>query len=93
MNFYLSITEELQTASIDFAREHMEISDDTINIIMHARKLLLINQQGESWTKKSGGRFDVPMGSFVGAEACELVGLFILYQLSQVTVSNAMGLY
>ena len=93
VNFYPSITEELLTASIGFAREHMEISDETINIIMHARKSLLFNPQGETWTKKSGGCFNVTMGSFDGAEVCELVGLFILQQLSQVITSNAMGLY
>ena len=93
MNFYPSITEELLTASIGFACEHMEISDETINIIMHARKSLLFNQQAETWTKKSSSRFDVTMGSFDNAEVCELVRLFILQQLSQVITSNAMGLY
>ena len=33
------------------------------------------------------------MGSFDGAEVCELVGLFILHQLSHVITSNAMDLY
>ena len=93
VNFYPSITKELLTASIGFAREHTEITDETINIIMHARKSLLFNPQGEIWTKKSGGRFDVTMGSFDGAEVCELFGLFILQQLSQVITSNAMGLH
>ena len=93
VNIYPSITQELLTASIGFASEHMEISDETINIIMHARKSLLFNPQGETWTKKSSGRFDVTMGSFDRAEVCKLVGLFIRQQLSQVITSNAMGLY
>ena len=93
VNFYPSITEELLTASIDFALEHMEISDETINIITHARKSLLFNPQGETWTKKSGSRFDVTMGSFEGAEVCELVGLFILHQIFQVITSIAIGLH
>ena len=53
VNFYPSIMEELLTASIDFAREHMEISDETIYIIMQARKSLLFNPQGETWTKNA----------------------------------------
>ena len=93
VNFDPSITEELQTASIGFVRELMEISNETINIIMHAQKSLLFNPQGDTWTKKFGGHFDVAMGSFDGVEVCELVRLFILQQLSQVITSNAMGLY
>ena len=91
--FYPSITEELLTASIDFASGHMEISDETINITMHTQKSLLFNPQGETWTKKFGGCFDVTMCSFDDAEVCELVRLFILHQLSQVITSNAMGLH
>ena len=33
------------------------------------------------------------MGSFNGAELCELVWLFILHLLSQVITNNAIGLY
>ena len=60
---------------------------------MHAWKSLLFNPQGETWSKKSGGRFDVTLGSFDGSEVCKLVGLFIMQQLSQVITSNVMGLY
>ena len=86
VNFYPSITEELPTASIDFAREHMEINDETINSITHARKPLLFNPQRET-------RFDVAIGSFDRAEVCEFVGLFILHQLSHEITSDVMGLY
>ena len=81
--FLTSITAELLTPSIDLAREQMEISDETINIIMHARKSLLFNPKAETCTKKSGGRFDVTIGSFDGVDVCKLVGLFILHQLSR----------
>jgi len=33
------------------------------------------------WIKQLGGNFDIAMGSFNGAEVCELVGLYILNQL------------
>ena len=35
------------------------------------------------WIKKNGGQFDVTMGAYDGAEVCELVGTFLLFQLSQ----------
>ena len=45
----------------------IDISDDEINIIKHA------------WTKSSSeSLFDVAMGSYDGAEICEMVGLYIL---------------
>ena len=33
------------------------------------------------------------MGAYDGAELCELVGIFILYQLSRIYNKNAIGLY
>lgn len=46
------------------------------------------------WVKKSGDSdFDVTMGSFDGAELCELVGLFILYTISKEYGLSTNGLY
>ena len=33
------------------------------------------------------------MGAYDGAEVCELVGIFILYQLSRIYNKNDIGLY
>ena len=51
---------------------------------MHARKsLLFVNNS--TWIKKGGDpTFDVTMGSYDGAEICELVGLFILYRIGEI---------
>ena len=43
--------------------------------------------------KSNGSLFDVTMGSYDGAEVCELVGLFILHQLSQLVGVKNIGLY
>ena len=37
--------------------------------------------------------FDVTMGSFDGAEVCELIGLFILNNPSEKCDKNNIGLY
>ena len=43
--------------------------------------------------KKKGGLFDVTMGAFDGAEVCEAVGNFLLYQLSKNYNKKDIGLY
>ena len=37
--------------------------------------------------------FDVPMGSFFGAELCDLVGLYVLNRLKSIYKTNEIGLY
>ena len=46
---------------------------------------------GEPWSKKGGGIFDVGMGFFDGAEVCELVGLFLLNELAELGI--ILGIY
>ena len=40
-----------------------------------------------------GGKFDVSIGGFDGAEVCELVGLYILSKLGAVIDQKHIGLY
>ena len=54
---------------------------------------ILFNNQ-KTWAKKNdGGLFDVTMGSFHGAELCELIGLHLLYDLSMNIGEGNLGLY
>jgi hypothetical protein len=82
-DFYPSISEKLLNEALAWASDLATITENDISIIKHARKSLLFGN-GELWTKKYGSNslFDVTMGSFDGAEICELVGLFILNHLS-----------
>ena len=66
---------------LDFAEKHIKVSSEDKAIIKHARKSLLHNKQ-QTWIKKESELFDVMMGAYDGAEVCELVGIFIRYQLS-----------
>ena len=80
--FCPSISAELLEKSINFARSIIEIEDKIIDIINHARKSLLFHD-GKEWVKKEGNPlFDVTMGSYDGAEVCELVGLYLLGKLA-----------
>ena len=90
--FYRSIKECLLKNTINFAGQHTKISEKDKAIIFHARKSLLFNGQ-HVWIKKKGGLFDVTMGAFDVAEVCEVVGNFLLYQLSKNYNKNDIGLY
>ena len=43
--------------------------------------------------KEKDGSLDVTMGSYDGAEACELVGALILSKLRPLLVDQCVGLY
>ena len=90
-NFYPSITEKLLTDAITFAKQHISITDRDIDIIMHSRKSLLFDKN-TAWIKKNNSSFDVTMGSYDGAEVCELVGLFILNDLCNEYGKDNIGL-
>ena len=53
----------------------------------------MLFNENECWVKNNNSLFDVTMGSFDGAEICELVGLFILSKLSDIIPHNNFGLY
>ena len=57
---------------------------------MHAKNSILVHKQ-QTWQKKGDTTFDVTMGSYYGAETCELVGSFLLSQLQHLDVN--IGLY
>ena len=92
-SFYPSISSNLFQQAKDFAREKVEITDTDISIIMQARKTLLF-PEGVPWVKQSDNEdFDVPMTSYDGAEVCELVGAFLLNNLSHIIDKSNVGLY
>ena len=92
--YYQSISEQLLDRAITYARLHTNVSDSEIKIIKHARQSLLFCKSTE-WVKKNSQNdlFDVTMGSFDGAELCELVGLYLLHKLHPLIGSQNTGLY
>ena len=92
-SLYPSTPESLLSKAISFAKNYTTISDRDIDIIMLCRKSLLFDNE-TAWTKKNhSSMFDVTMGSFDGAEVCELIGLFLLNNLSEKYGKNNVGLY
>ena len=93
VNFYPSITKELLQDALEFAKQHVQVSNDDMNVIMHACKSLLF-AQGQAWSKKDrGDMFDFTMGAYDGAEACEIVGAYILPKLAVHLDWTSVGLY
>ena len=74
VEFYSSVSKELLNCSISFARSITTVSDSVIDIIYHSRKSLLFGKTS-AWVKKGNNfLFEIAMGSYDGAETCELVG-------------------
>ena len=92
VEFYPSITEEIFNKVISWARSLTPITGEYLTIVRHARKSLFFNGDN-TWVKKDGESFDVTMGSYDGAEVCELVGLFILNELTKKFGKENIGLY
>ena len=91
--FYPSISKELLTNALEFARQHTTISEKETRTILHCRKSLLFFKD-EAWIKKcTDDCFDVTMGSYDGAEICELIGLLLLHNLSKIIAKKDAGLY
>ena len=91
-DFYPSMNEKLPSKALDFANAYRHISKQERYIILHAKRSLLFNDD-YPWEKKSSNeRFDVTMGSFDGAETCELAGYHILSCLTEKYGKN-IGLY
>jgi len=93
VSFYPSISYELFNTVLNFAKGITTITNDELDIINQSRKALLFFEK-DPWVRKIGREdFDVPMGCFDGAEICELVGSYILYQLRSVMDITDIGLY
>ena len=92
VEFYPSITEKLLTRALDFASQHVTISAEDRKTIIDAKHSLLFNN-GQPWEKRTSTTlFDVTMGSYDGAETCELVGCYLLSQWKEMPGLN-IGLY
>ena len=92
VEFYPSITENLLDKAITHAKSVVDITEQEEAIIWHSRKSLLFSDSS-TWTKKDGNSFDVTMGSFDGAEICELVGPLLLKLLSSKFSKDLIALY
>ena len=90
--FYSPITEKILHQTIKFAKQHANINKNNLPIINHCYKPLLFPDR-KTWRKKTTDNcFDIIMGSFDGAEICELVGIYIQLRLEEILPKLNFGL-
>ena len=91
--FYPSTTEHLLLKAIEHAKLYTGITQQELDIILHTRKSLLFSKN-KPWQKTTNeSLFDITMGSYDGAEICELVSLYMLSFLGKVYGIQNVGLY
>ena len=93
VDYYPNITEELLMKALEYANNYHPVTQLDKDIILHCKKTLLFNNE-TTWIKKDNENFDVTMGSYDGAEVCELVGCYLLSELNnEITDKLSLGLY
>ena len=90
-DFYPSVTEHLLERSIEYAQSFATIEHKTLEAILLTHKSLLFSKD-EIWVKKDNSSFDVTIGSFDGAEICEIPRLYFLDKLSNLLGKENVGL-
>lgn len=91
-DFYPSISEDLLLKALDYASKFTTITPQDRHIIIHAKNSLLYHQNS-TWTKKNtNDMFDITMGSYDGAETCELIGTYMLSLIAS-KFKDEVGLY
>ena len=81
---YPSIKEEILDTAITFPKHHSDINEAELRTIRHRRKSLLFSKN-QAWKMKSTDScFNVTMGSYDGAEICELAEIYTLRQLENI---------
>ena len=91
-DFYPSIKASLLLDAINFARKHTRILKKDFDLIQHARRSLLFDNE-EPWVRKQEENIDVTMGAYDGAEVCEIVGIYLLSLLGEKYNNKEIGLY
>ena len=93
VDFYPSISRNLLNKALAFASNYDDqLTDSDRDIILHTKNTLLYHEN-EPWQKRrSADPFDITMGSWDGAECCELVGTYLLHSLAPLC-EGQIGLY
>ena len=76
-----------------FAKSFSRFNQKDINIKDHACLNNISYSDGSIWTKHNKNLFDFTVESVIGAEVCDLIGLFSLHSLQQVLHPDTYGLY
>ena len=97
IDFYPSISKELQINSINFAKNYITITKHELDIILARRRPILVSDN-DTWIKNHMYNFNVTIESFDLAQIADLVRIYILntnawiLNLSQISLYRDDGL-
>ena len=86
-NMYGSISEKLLLDAMNWAKNITKITSKEIEIILKAKKSLLYDHNGNPYVKKGRQNFDITMGSWDGAESCNIVSLYLLSKVQHLNLN------
>ena len=87
VSMYPSISEKLLVEALQWASGITKVTNEEKNIILKSKRSLLYDHRGEPFVKKGGSNFDITMGSWDGAESCDLVSLFLLGKVQHLNLN------
>ena len=93
VEFYPSITKTHVINAINFSNHYSKFTDEETEIILHSCQSVLCHNNSIWCKKNADSNFDIAMGSFHGAEICDLVGLFLLNKITSMVGFGNIGLY
>ena len=86
-NYYGSISLELLENTLDWAANFVDISPQEREIILETKRSFLYTGD-TAWVKKGNSQFNIAMGAFDGAETTDIVGLYLLSQLKEISENS-----
>ena len=85
-SMYPSISEKLLKSALQWASQYVEISEKDKTTILAAKASLLYDLNNGIW-KKKGVDFDITMGSWDGAETCDICVLYLLSKVQHLNIN------
>ena len=77
---------------MSIAREHVIITSEDVEVILHAQKSVLCNHGGP-WLRKEDDIFDIIMGAYDYEELSELIYIYMLCLIGTKYNSKYIGLF
>ena len=74
---------------MEWATQYTNVTVQQKKVVMQASMSFLYSRN-KPWVKKGGNNFDIGMGAYHGAQACEVVGLYILSKLVKLPNFDAI---
>ena len=85
-SMYPSISEKLLKNALQWASQYVEISEKDKTTILASKASLLYDLEKGAWKKKGDLDFDITMGSWDGAETCDICVLYLLSKVQHLPI-------